>query len=306
MATTTTPVFRFAPSPNGLLHLGHAYSALVNQQLCDRMGGAYLLRLEDIDQSRCTPELEWQMLEDLKWLGIGWQGEPRRQSQHFDDYQRALDRLRSDGLIYPSFMSRGEIRRSVAEKSGSGTPWPRDPDGSPHYPGDERNWSVDQQEAMIAERPKHAWRLDTTAALQRVTNSLSWQEFQADDPSVCKIIQARPDLWGDVVLARSDTPTSYHLAVTVDDALQNVSHVVRGRDLYHATSVHRLLQELLDLPEPQYHHHDLVVESGGGDGDGDDGDGRKLSKSDGDVSLKALRERGLAAEDLPSLFRFSS
>jgi len=295
MATPAPPVFRFAPSPNGALHLGHAYSALVNKQLCDALGGAYLLRFEDIDETRCTPELEQQMLDDLNWLGIASRGEPRRQSQHFADYQFALDQLRSRGLIYPAFMSRGDIRRAVADKISSGETWLNDPDGSPHYPGEERSWSQDQQNAMLAQNAKHSWRLDMAAALQQMPKSLTWQEFQPDNPAECKDIPAQPALWGDVVLARSETPTSYHLAVTVDDALQKVTHVVRGCDLYHATSVHRLLQVLLGLPAPRYHHHDLIIDT----------DGRKLSKSNQDVSLRSLRDRGIDAKDLPQLFRFA-
>lgn len=295
MASTAPPIFRFAPSPNGALHLGHAHSALVNKQICDMLGGSYLLRIEDIDQARCTPELEHQMLEDLAWLGIEWDQTPRRQSEHFGDYQKALSQLRSQGLIYPAFMSRGDIRRAVAEKKQSGIDWPSDPDGSPHYPGNERNWSREKQDTAVATNSKHTWRLDMAAALKLVPDDLSWDEFSADDPDKSVPVPAKPELWGDVVLARADTPTSYHLAVTVDDTMQNITHVVRGRDLYHATSVHRLLQQLLNLPAPRYHHHELVIDT----------DGRKLSKSDGDVSLRALRDRGIAAADIPNLFRFS-
>jgi glutamyl-Q tRNA(Asp) synthetase len=295
MASTAPPIFRFAPSPNGALHLGHAHSALVNKQICDMLGGSYLLRIEDIDQARCTPELEHQMLEDLAWLGIEWDQTPRRQSEHFGDYQKRLSQLRSQGLIYPAFMSRGDIRRAVAEKKQSGIGWPSDPDGSPHYPGNERNWSREKQDTAVATNSKHTWRLDMAAALKLVPDDLSWDEFSADDPDKSVPVPAKPELWGDVVLARADTPTSYHLAVTVDDTMQNITHVVRGRDLYHATSVHRLLQQLLNLPAPRYHHHELVIDT----------DGRKLSKSDGDVSLRALRDRGIAAADIPNLFRFS-
>ena len=296
MASTAPPVFRFAPSPNGALHLGHAYSAIVNQQICDMLGGKYLIRLEDIDRARCTPELESQMLDDLQWLGIQWDGEPRRQSEHFTDYQEALDKLRSRGLIYPAFMTRGDIRRAVAEKTDAGLDWPHDPDGSPHYPGDEKQWSNSQQNELLATGQKHAWRLNMQAALSQVGKDLFWQEFDAGNPENLKSVTAHAQWWGDVVLARSDTPTSYHLAVTVDDALQNITHVVRGRDLYEATSVHRLLQELLDLPVPIYHHHDLVI----------DEDGRKLSKSNQDVSLRSLKERGVAPQDVPALFKFAS
>ncbi|NKB53907.1 MAG: tRNA glutamyl-Q(34) synthetase GluQRS [Rhizobiaceae bacterium] len=298
MPSSAPPVFRFAPSPNGALHLGHAYSALVNQQICAAIDGTCLLRLEDIDQTRCTPELAQQMLDDLTWLGIDWHGEPRRQSEHFADYRRALQKLRADGLIYPAFMSRGDIRRMLAQEVDASPDenWPRDPDGSPHYPGDERNWSLDQQQAMLSKNQKHSWRLNMAAALQLVPDQLYWREFEESDPAQSRNIPAKPELWGDVVLARSDTPTSYHLAVTVDDALQEVTHVVRGRDLYHATSVHRLLQVLLDLPAPRYHHHDLVIGP----------DGRKLSKSNGDVSLRALRRNGVDPANIAQHFTFAA
>ena len=296
MPPSTPPIFRFAPSPNGLLHLGHAYSALLNKQLCEQMGGQYLLRLEDIDLTRCTAVLEAQMLDDLYWLGIEWEAPVRRQSKHFADYQEALEKLRAMGLAYPAFMTRGEIRRTVAELDQSGRDWPRDPDGSPHYLGPERDWSFDEQEQMRQSNPKHSWRLNMKAALTQVGGSFFWTELPSDFDLEPKTIAAAPEFWGDVVLARSDTPTSYHLAVTVDDALQGVTHLVRGRDLYEATAVHRLLQALLDLPAPLYHHHDLVV----------DGDGRKLSKSDGDISLSALRANGVRPNEIPSLFRFAS
>lgn len=294
MQTSAPPVFRFAPSPNGALHLGHAYSALLNQTMSDQSGGTLLLRLEDIDVTRCSPTLEAQMLDDLRWLGMRWQGEPRRQSQHFDDYQAALAKLRQSGLIYPAFMTRGEIRKAVAERRAAGEDWPLDPDGTPHYPGDERGWSFDRQEDMRLSKPQHAWRLDMARAVETVAGQLSWAELPDARCGDANRVAANPLAWGDVVLGRSEIPTSYHLAVVLDDALQGVTHVVRGRDLFHATSVHRLLQEILALPAPIYHHHRLVLGE----------DGRKLSKSEGDVSLAALRKRGVTAEQLPDLFRF--
>ena len=242
------------------------------------------------------------MLEDLRWLGIEWEAPVRRQSEHFDDYQGALDRLQAMGLVYPAFMTRGEIRRAVAELELSGQKWPRDPDGSPHYPGNERDMSVEQLEELRRARPQHSWRLNMALALRRLGGggseggALKWREVSFDQPELSQEVVARPELWGDVVLARSDTPTSYHLAVTVDDALQGITHVVRGTDLYEATAVHRLLQTLLQLPEPVYHHHQLVI----------DADGRKLSKSDGDVSLQALRNQGVVPEKIPELFRFAA
>lgn len=288
MLKSAPPVFRFAPSPNGALHLGHAYSALINQQLARENNGVLLLRIEDIDQTRCTPELEIEMLEDLQWLGIEWQGTPRRQSEHFADYADALDTLMDAGLVYPAFMSRGDIRRAIAEKKENGEDWPNDPDGTPLYPGQERNWSTAQQEAEQKTTPHYALRLNMRAALNHVGGDLVWQETGAGQQGETGECLAEPAAWGDVVLARSDTPTSYHLSVVIDDALQKVTHVVRGRDLFHATSVHRVLQTLLGLPVPEYHHHDLVL----------DDDERKLSKSAGDTSLRALRQAGMTADDI--------
>ncbi|MGI9357337.1 MAG: tRNA glutamyl-Q(34) synthetase GluQRS [Rhizobiaceae bacterium] len=282
MPHTTPPVFRFAPSPNGALHLGHACSALINQKMAQEASGNLLLRIEDIDTTRCTLELETAMLDDLHWLGIEWTREPRRQSQHFDDYAVSLDKLRQAELIYPAFMSRAEIQNAVEGK----TDWPRDPDGQPHYPGGERSWSDEQRENMIANRPNHAWRLDMHKALDRVDRRLSWTEHKSGMGD--RKVITDPSIWGDVVLARSDTPTSYHLSVVLDDALQGITHVVRGKDLYHATSIHRLLQELLALPEPLYHHHRLILAQ----------DGKKLSKSSNDTSLRSLRKAGYSPADI--------
>lgn len=282
------PVFRFAPSPNGGLHLGHAYSALINQDMAKDAGGRMLLRIEDIDQTRCSPELEEQMLEDLRWIGFEWDDNPRRQSEHFAAYADALETLRDAGLIYPAFMTRGEIKRAVQDKATRLGKWPCDPDGSPHYPGDERDWPVDKQNEEIDRREKHMWRLNMALALDHIGGDLFWQETGAGPCRETGEQRADPAAWGDVVLARSDTPTSYHLAVTVDDGLQGVSHVVRGRDLFHATSVHRLLQCLIGLPAPIYHHHDLILAD----------DKRKLSKSAEDTSLRALREAGLDPIDV--------
>ena len=239
--------------------------------MCSAVGGTLLLRLEDIDQARCTAELERQMLEDLSWLGIKWSETPRRQSRHFSAYSQALDQLRREGLVYPAFLSRGEIRSMVAEKTRNGIEWPCDPDGAPHYPGFERDWPQARQTAMREQQPLHAWRLNMREVGKRVGEPLNWQETGKNGDGKPSPVRAHPELWGDVVLARSDTPTSYHLAVTLDDAEQEITHVVRGRDLYHSTAIHRLLQHLLNLPAPVYHHHDLVL----------DEDGRKLSKSKG-------------------------
>ena len=301
----SAPVFRFAPSPNGLLHLGHAFSALLDHALARGLGGRFLLRLEDIDTTRCRPEFETAIADDLRWLGLDWDGEPRRQSEHFPAYAEALDRLKAMGLVYPSFLGRGEIRARVAAFEAADTPWPRDPDGAPHYPGDERDLDAAARAEHLAREPHVVWRLDTRRALARV-GALSWRETGTGPAGETAIVAADPAAWGDPVLARWEIPTSYHLSVVVDDALQGITHVVRGRDLFDATSVHRLLQTLLGLPTPIYHHHRLVT----------DETGRKLSKSAADTALAHLRAAGAtpddvrrlvgwpeASEDLPRIYR---
>lgn len=283
-----TPVFRFAPSPNGELHLGHARSALLNQRLARAVGGRLLLRIEDIDTARCTPEFEAAIYRDLEWLGVEWERPVRRQSEHFADYQAALDRLRSLALVYPAFMSRGEIRDHIAARSDARHPWPRDPDGAPLYPETDRRLSRRERARRVASHAPHALRLDMAAAAALAEDGLSWRETGEGPGGETGIIPARPEIWGDVIVARSDVPTSYHLAVTVDDALQGVTDVVRGQDLFHATAVHRLLQHLLDLPAPTYRHHALIAGA----------DGRKLSKSQGDTGIRTLREAGHTAEEV--------
>jgi len=278
--TDSGAVFRFAPSPNGALHLGHAYSAIVNFEMARAAGGRFLLRMEDIDTERCSPALERGILDDLEWLGIEWDGAVRRQSEHFDAYRAALDALEAEGLVYRAWLSRAEIRRLVAEKEEENGAWPRDPDGAPLYPGG-------RHETGDASEP-YALRLDMAGALGHIGAAPSWDETGAGPAGETGTVAADPAAWGDVVLARRDTPTSYNLSVVVDDALQGVTHVVRGRDLFHATSVHVVLQDLLGLSRPLYHHHDLVL--------GDDG--RKLSKSNRDTSLRALREAGVTPGDI--------
>jgi len=276
------PVFRFAPSPNGYLHLGHALSALINFEMARAAGGRFLLRIEDIDAKRCRPQYEQAIYEDLAWLGISWEEPVRRQSAHLDDYRAALARL--DGLIYPSFETRGEIARLVAERA-THAPWPRDPDGAPLYPGDARSLSPAERRRHMAAGEPYALRLDMTAAIAR-TGPLTW--IETGRASEAGSVTASPQIWGDVVLARKETPTSYHLAVVIDDARQGVTHVVRGQDLFSSTSVHRVLQALLGLPAPAYHHHRLIV----------DADGQKLSKSTRATALRALRDGGASAADI--------
>ncbi|WP_315764081.1 MULTISPECIES: tRNA glutamyl-Q(34) synthetase GluQRS [unclassified Bradyrhizobium] len=283
------PVFRFAPSPNGYLHLGHAYSALLNFDLAQACGGRFLLRIEDIDPTRCRPEFEQAIYEDLAWLGLAWEEPVRRQSAHLDEYRAALARLTACGLVYPSFESRAEIARLVAQREAEGR-WPRDPDGAPLYPGTAKQLEAGERAERIARGLPHALRLDMAAAIAEV-GALTWAEQGEGPAGETGVIGARPGLWGDVILARKETPTSYHLSVVVDDALQGVTEVVRGQDLFQATSVHRLLQTLLGLPEPRYRHHRLIR----------DDRGDKLSKSSRAVGLRALRAQGASPSDIRRL-----
>jgi glutamyl-Q tRNA(Asp) synthetase len=292
------PVFRFAPSPNGYLHLGHALSALVNADMARAAGGRLLLRIEDIDTTRCRPEYETAIYEDLAWLGIAWERPVRRQSEHYAEYHAALGNLEAMGLVYPSFESRADIARLVAAKEAiapSSGPWPRDPDGVPLYPGDAKTLSAPERKRRIDAGEPYALRLDMPAAMERAgelaSGGLTWAETGGGPDGETGAIFANPVAWGDVILARKETPTSYHLAVVTDDAAQGVSDVVRGRDLFHATAVHRLLQALLRLPQPRYHHHRLVL----------DKDGGKLSKSTQSTGLRELRARGVSPGDIRRL-----
>jgi glutamyl-Q tRNA(Asp) synthetase len=279
------PVYRFAPSPNGYLHLGHALSALLNADMARAAGGRLILRIEDIDATRCRPEFEAAIYRDLAWLGLAWEEPVWRQSEHLGEYRAALTRLGALGLIYPSFESRAEVARLVAEREAKQS-WPRDPDGVPLYPGTAKSLSPAERERRMANEP-YALRLDMTAAIARA-GALSWNETGAGPDGETGIVVARPEAWGDVVLARKELPTSYHLSVVVDDALQGVTHVVRGSDLFWSTSVHRLLQTLLGLPVPAYRHHRLVL----------DAQRRKLSKSTRATALRELRQQGATPADI--------
>jgi glutamyl-Q tRNA(Asp) synthetase len=273
----STPVFRFAPSPNGRLHLGHAGSALLNVRLAAETGGRFLLRIEDIDTTRCRPEFEAAIHEDLGWLGLVWETPVLRQSERFRCYEGALYALENRNLLYHCFCSRKQI---AADSAALG----RDPDGAPLYSG--RCWRMtdrERQERLRAGEP-FALRLRMEAALAAAPGPLSWREGW-DDPAD---VAAGPAAWGDAVIRRKEFPASYHIAVVVDDAAQGVTHVVRGRDLYHATSLHRLLQALLGLSAPAYLHHGLIT----------GGDGVKLAKSRGSPALADLRAAGLTPEDV--------
>lgn len=272
------PVLRFAPSPNGYLHLGHALSALVTWKAADLLGGMALLRIEDIDRQRCKPEFAQAIVEDLAWLGLTWPEPVLLQSERFDIYAEAANRLRDMDLLYPCFCSRADIATAA-----TGT----DPDGAPLYPGTCRHLSNAERIERLERGEPVQFRLDTEAARAR-TGMLT---FSVLGPTVLdrpQIRYARPERWGDVVLQRKDTPTSYHLSVVVDDAAQGITHVTRGRDLEAATDIHVLLQMLLGLPGPIYHFHRLLL--------GDDGE--KLAKSKGSQSLRDLRAEGWTPEDV--------
>ncbi len=278
------PIFRFAPTPNGRLHLGHAYSALCNEYFARRSGGALLLRIEDADPTRCRPEYEAAIAEDLAWLGVAFAPNPRRQSDHLDDYSRALARLQSRGLVYPCFCTRGQI----AQASGGG----RDPDGAPLHLGRCKAVGRVEIEARLAAGEPAALRLDMARAAALAPGPLDWREYGEGDDE--RRVPATPLDWGDIVLRGKDRPAAYHLAVVVDDALQGVSEVVRGRDLYPSTSVHRVLQALLDYPAPRYRHHRLVL----------DAEGAKMSKSAASQPLAQLRADGYGAGEIRAALGF--
>ncbi|MCC7275165.1 MAG: tRNA glutamyl-Q(34) synthetase GluQRS [Alphaproteobacteria bacterium] len=275
----TEVVTRFAPSPTGRLHLGHAHSALQGWTAARRAGGRFLLRIEDIDATRCRPEFTAAILEDLAWLGLDWDGPVRIQSTHFDDYRAALDRLDAMGLLYPCFCTRGDIRAEIARAGAA----PHGPEG-PVYPGTCRHLAAAERARRIAAGEPWALRLDMAAASGRA-GPLAWHDRARGT------IAARPEDLGDVVLARKDTPASYHLAVTVDDAVQGVTLVTRGEDLLEATHVHRLLQALLGLPVPDWHHHGLLM----------DASGRRYAKRDRALTLAALRAAGRSPAEVRAM-----
>lgn len=277
------PVFRFAPSPNGYLHLGHAFSALLNAEFARAMGGRFLVRIEDIDTRRCPEPLVRACLEDLAWLGLAWEQPVLRQSDHFSRYRAVAGDLEARGLAYPCFCTRSDSARAAGENPA------RDPDGAPIYPGTCRDLDPATRAARRQAGVPFVLRLDMSAALGALAGqALSWREASGDTLDTLTTIQAHPENWGDVVLVRKECPTSYHLSAVLDDALQGITHVVRGTDLYEATAIHRMLQELLGLPEPVYHHHALVK----------DEDGRKLAKSAASKPLRELRVEGISPAEI--------
>ena len=274
---SSSVVTRFAPSPTGWLHLGHAASALFAARAASEAGGRFLLRIEDIDPARCRPEFTAGIEQDLAWLGLRWERPVRRQSEHLPDYAAVLMHLRNRGLLYPCFCTRAEIAREV-EAAGHA---PHTPDGGVLYPGTCRALSQNEQAAKIAAGAAHVFRLDMSRAVAE-TGPLTWWERDQGK------IACRPEAFGDVVLARRDVPASYHLCVTHDDAAQGITLVTRGDDLRTATSVHRVLQVLMGWPEPEYRHHPLTTGA----------DGRRLAKRDGAMALRAMREAGVTREEV--------
>ncbi len=272
-----TFITRFAPSPTGHLHLGHAFSALYAKQCADDQGGRFLLRIEDIDPERCKKEYELKILEDLEWLGIHWPLPVRRQSEHIDDYVNALATLKSMDLLYPCFCSRNDIRTEIAAAGYAPHALPRGPEG-PLYPGTCRKLSTIEQQSRKASGIPFSLRFKTDAALQ-ITGPLKWHD-QLTGTQV-----AIPEKFGDPILARKDIPTSYHLSVAVDDHVQGITCVIRGQDLYSATHIHRLLQALLGLNTPTYHHHPLLT----------DDQGRRYAKRRNSLTLRVLRSKGHSA-----------
>jgi glutamyl-Q tRNA(Asp) synthetase len=269
---------RFAPSPTGRLHLGHAYAALFAARAARETGGRFLLRIEDIDATRCRPEFEQGIYEDLAWLGLEWPQPVRRQSEHMADYAAALERLKTRGLVYPCFCTRAEIRAEIARAGAA-------PHGSegPRYPGTCRRLDTDARAARLEQGTPYALRLDVAKALDE-TGPLFWHDRERGT------VAADPMPHGDVVLARKEIPTSYHLSVTLDDHLQGVTLVTRGTDLFEATHIHRLLQALLGLETPDYHHHRLVEGQGG----------ERLAKRAGAPTLESLRAAGRSPAELRS------
>lgn len=276
----TAEVTRFAPSPTGLLHLGHAFAALFAERAARETSGRFLLRIEDIDATRARDDFERAIEEDLAWLGLKWETPARRQSDCFADYAAASARLKAKGFLYPCFCTRKEIAAEISESAVA----PQGPDGA-LYPGTCRHRSSMEREERIAGGESHAWRLNVEHAMRSIEPALAFDESGMGPSGETGHVEARPDIFGDVVLARKETASSYHLAVVVDDASQGVTLVTRGNDLFKAAHLHRLLQALLDLPAPRYRHHRLIA----------DASGRRLAKRDQATALRTLRENGWSA-----------
>ncbi|MCP5381369.1 MAG: tRNA glutamyl-Q(34) synthetase GluQRS [Kordiimonadaceae bacterium] len=287
MTQTDKIITRFAPSPSGELHLGHAYSARLNYDFAKKHGGQFILRIEDIDLGRCNKGYEEQIYEDLKWLGLKWETQVRRQSDHFDDYLLALNKLDDMGLLYPCFCTRKDIRAEIEESSRAPHLKPAfGPEGL-IYPGICKNLSSDERAQKMADGIPHAMRIDLEKALSLLETPLYWTDLTRGTQKAC------PKILGDVVLARKDFPTSYHLSVVVDDHIQKISHVIRGEDLFYASHFHRLLQHLLNLNTPLYNHHALLKSK----------EGTKFSKREKSVTIKSIRESGVCPEEIDGLIK---
>lgn len=289
MTPTGRPVLRFAPSPNGPLHLGHALSALTGLDWARRLGGRFLVRIEDIDPERSSDAHIEGIFRDLAWLGVPWEEPVLHQSRHLDRYAAAAARLAELGLLYPCFATRREIAEASAAEGA-----PRDPDGAPLYPGLHRHMPAAEVAARRERGEPFVMRLDMRRALALARDRLGGAPLdfvELDESGTGQRLACDPERWGDVVIQRKDVPTSYHLSVVVDDAEQGITHVTRGRDLFAATDIHRLLQVLLGLPAPAYAHHRLIV----------DESGRKLAKSAHDTSLAELRAAGATPTDIRRL-----
>ena len=285
---------RFAPSPNGYLHLGHAYSASVASKLAQISGGKFFIRIEDIDLGRCKKEYEENIYKDLNWLEIKYEENIIKQSECFDNYERYVKKLRDLNLIYPCWASRSEIKKTILKKSSSKSSWPVDPDGQYIYPEIYKNISKAERSNLMLSGSKFSWRLNVKKAMnfaqEKLGNKIFFKELGLE-PKGKRILE--PNLYGDFIIARKEIPTSYHLSVTVDDAEQGINLVTRGLDIYPATSIHRLLQIILNLPETKWYHHNLLREDSG----------EKLSKTNKSTSIKSLRDKKIKKDEIFSLIK---
>jgi glutamyl-Q tRNA(Asp) synthetase len=287
MTQTDKTITRFAPSPSGDLHLGHAYSAKLNYDFACVNDGEFILRIEDIDQLRCKTEYANSIIVDLHWLGLKWPTPTRRQSNHFEDYAKALQKLENKGLLYPCFCTRRDIREEINESSRAPHLGAKmGPEGL-IYPGICKHLTDGERLQKIADGIPHAMRIDLEKAMSKIAEPLYWTDLKTGKQ------KAEPELMGDLVLARKDFPTSYHLSVVVDDDIQNISHVIRGEDLYYASHFQRLLQHLLGLKPVIYDHHPLLKTK----------DGNRLAKRDKSITIKSIRESGKSPVELEAMIK---
>ena len=290
----TTYKTRFAPSPTGYLHLGHAFSAIIASELAEKSSGNFYLRIEDIDLGRSKINYEETIYEDLEWLGLKYERQVRRQSEHFKTYEEYLKKLRDYDLIYPCWATRSEIKKIILSGGGKASSWPLDPDGQYIYPEIYKGISASRKSGLMLSGKDFSWRIDIKKAISfaesKIKSKISFDEIGLEPKG---IRPAEPKLYGDLIIARKDIPTSYHLSVTVDDSIQNINLVTRGLDLYPSTSIHRLLQIILDLPEPKWFHHNLLR----------DKNDQKLSKSTNSTSLRSFRNKGTTREEISKLIK---